>query len=101
MIFGDATLVETNQHLEVNASDGFAVARLRGLVTGDFDLRFSYALLTDMDSTDAGTGEPGVGLLFFAFDSFLIRTITSLPGGDRAAASDLRLARRSPRTAMA
>ncbi len=79
MAFGGATLAEINQRLEVTASDGFAVARLRGLVTGNFDLRFSYALLTNMDSLDPEEDEPAVGILFFDFDSFLIRTITALP----------------------
>jgi hypothetical protein len=84
MIFGGATLAEINQRLEFTASDGFAVARLRGLVTGDFDLRFSYALLTDMDSLDPEEDEPAVGLLYFDFDSFLIRTVTGLPGGGQS-----------------
>jgi len=78
---GSASLAETNQRLEFTTSDGFAAAKLRGLVTGNFDLQFSYALLTNMDSLDPDEDEPAVGLLFFDFDSFLIRTITGLPGG--------------------
>ena len=80
MTVGDAT-IEENQRLEFTASDGFAAARLRGLVTGNFDLRFSYALLTDMDSLDPEEDEPAVGILFFDFDSFLIRSIGPPEGG--------------------
>jgi hypothetical protein len=81
---GGSNLVEINQRLEFTASDGGALVRLRGLVTGNFDLRFSYALLTAMDSLDPDEDEPGVGLLFFGLDSFLIRTITGLPGGGQS-----------------
>jgi hypothetical protein len=81
---GSATLAEINQRLEFTASDGGAVAKLRGLVTGNFDLRFSYTLLTDMDSLDPDEDEPAVGVLFFDLDSFLIRSITGLPGGGQS-----------------
>ncbi len=84
MIDGSSTLAEINQRLEFTASHGGAVARLRGLVTGNFDLRFSYTLLSDMDSLDPDEDEPGIGLLFFDLDSFLIRTITGLLGGGQS-----------------
>jgi hypothetical protein len=81
---GSSTLAEINQRLEFTASGSGAAAKLRGLVTGNFDVRFSYTLLTNMDSLDPDEDEPAVGLLFFDLDSFLIRSITGLPGGGQS-----------------
>jgi len=80
MTFGGSTLAEMNQRLEFTASDGAAFARLRGLVIGNFDLRFNYSVLPSMNLMDPDEDEPAVGALFLGFDSFLIRTIEATGG---------------------
>ncbi len=75
--FGPASIAEANQRLELTLTgEGGALTRLRGLVIGDFDLRFDYFLLSDIDSLDPEEAEPAVGTLWFFPDSgsFLIRS---------------------------
>lgn len=75
---------EINQRLEVTvtgAPEGFGGVALRGLVTGDFDLRISYVLIGAFDSLDPDLYSQGVGFTWLpGTGSFLVRGVADIPG---------------------